>query len=70
MPRNNQGQPSGTNKSEGSGVPNKIPPEDGLVTDRQTDQYTNEEGELDENVRVLHPNRNVDKDLDSGPPYS
>ncbi len=65
-----KGQPSGTNKQESSGVPNKIEGADGLDIDRRTESYTDEAGELTENVRVLHPNRNVDKDIDAGPAYS
>jgi hypothetical protein len=70
MSNNNNGQPSGTNKSEGSGVPQNIQPEDGLKTDRQTSEYTDEQGELVEGVPVRHPNRNVDKDHSHGPAYS
>ncbi len=39
MPRLNKGQPSGTNQSEGLGVPNKVPRADWLL-DRQANQYT------------------------------
>jgi hypothetical protein len=70
MATNDNGHPSGTNKSEGSGVPQNISPDDGLKTDRQTSEYTDERGELAESVRVGHPNRNVDKDHQNGPPYS
>ena len=70
MSSTNNGQPSGTNKNEGSGIPQNISPDDGLKTDRQTSEYTDERGELNESVRVGHPNRNEDKGDTPGPPYS
>lgn len=69
MGKDHRGQPSGTNKSEGSGVPNKISP-DANRSEEQTEKYTNEAGELADNIPVRHPNRNTDKDIDDGPPYS
>jgi cytochrome c556 len=69
MAKRDKGQPSGTNKKEGLGVPNKIPA-DQKELNEDTEKYTDDADDLNDNIRVLHPNRNVDKDFDTGPPYS
>lgn len=69
MGKEQRGKPSGTNKEEGTGVPNKLP-EDQNVNDRDTEKYTDDRDNVNDNIRILHPNRNVDKDIETGPPYS
>ncbi|MDB5208918.1 MAG: hypothetical protein JWR72_3993 [Flavisolibacter sp.] len=58
-----QGQPSGSNKPmDGTGIPTKI--NDGNMPNDQrlTDEYTNDDNEIAEGVRTMHPNRNESKD--------
>ncbi len=69
MARKDKGQPSGTNKKEGLGVSNKIPADQQEINE-DTEKYIDDADNLKDNIRVLHPNRNVDKDIDTGPPYS
>ncbi len=69
MARKDKGQPSGTNKREGLEVPNKIPADQPELNE-DSEKYTDDADELYDNIRVLHPNRNVDKDIETGPPYS
>ncbi len=69
MAERDKRQPSGTNKNEGLGAPNKIPA-DQQELNEDSEKYTDAADDLNDNIRVLHPNRNVDKDIDSGPPYS
>ncbi len=68
MAKRDKGQPSGPNKREGL-VPNKIPAEQQELNE-DTEKYMDDADDLNDNIRVLHPNRNVDKDIDAGPPYS
>lgn len=56
-----KGQPSGNRPSEGTGIPSKINAENMPNDERLTDQYTDNEEDISDNVRTLHPNRNVDK---------
>ena len=62
MGKDHRGQPSGTNKSEGSGVPGGKFLED-LDKDQEiTEKYTDSNDQIAEHVPVTHPNRNTDKD--------
>lgn len=70
MANENKGQPSGTNKNEGTGVPVKMPPEGNQQTEKQSERYTDGADEIRGDIRQRHPNRNTDKDVDDGPPYS
>ena len=63
MAQDHRGQPSGTNKSEATGVPAGGQNLDDLQRDQElTDRYTNDDGDIAEGVRELNPNRNVDKE--------
>ncbi len=62
MNTDHKGQPSGTNKSEGTGTPGgdnyvENPEQDQRVTER----YTDGNGDLGDQVRHNNPNRNTDK---------
>lgn len=57
-----KGQPSGNTPAQGTGVPQQINDENMPQDERMTDEYTNDDEEISEGVRVRHPNRNVDKD--------
>ena len=61
MARHN-GKPSGVNKSEGTGVPQKIQPTPAKGRKNDPEKYVNEDGEVSEQVRTNNPNRNVDKE--------
>ena len=62
MGRDHSGQPSGTNKSEGTGVPAGGQNVDDLQRDQElTDRYTDGDNNVAEGVRTANPNRNVDK---------
>lgn len=53
-----KGKPSGGNKPEsGTGIPTDHLKNDELLTGK----YTNDDEKIAEQVRVKHPNRNVDK---------
>jgi len=61
MGKDHRGQPSGNNKSEGWGLRPDMP-EEKLEQDLEaSDKYTKNDEEPAENIRVMHPNRNVDK---------
>ena len=62
MDTGSKGQPSGTNKSEGTGVPADFSEEKLEKDDLLTERYTENENEVAKNVRQNNPNRNVDKD--------
>ena len=62
-------RPSGPDQDERTGVPNNMPA-DQNVDDQNTEKYTDDRDNVNDNIRVLHPNRNVDKDIETGPPYS
>jgi hypothetical protein len=63
MGKDHTGQPSGTNKSEATGVPAGGQNMDDLQRDGElTDRYTNDDGGIAEGVRSANPNRNVDKE--------
>jgi hypothetical protein len=63
MGKDHLGQPSGTNKSEGTGVPAGGQNLDNLQRDQElTDQYTDDDRNIAQGVRSANPNRNVDKD--------
>ena len=62
MGKDHRGHPSGVNKSEGSGVPGGKFVEDLKRDEEITDQYTDSQDNIAENIRVNHPNRNTDKD--------
>ena len=63
MGKDHRGQPSGTNKSETTGVPAGGQNLDDLQRDGElTDRYTDDDGNIAAGVRQQNPNRNVDKD--------
>lgn len=62
MPKDHRGQPSGSNKSEGTGVPSNTDNEDLRQDDEITEKYTEDDSSVAENIRQNHPNRNVSKD--------
>ena len=56
-----KGKPSGTNKSTGTGTPANIKPGDLKHDKRLTQQYTDEDKKLSDQVKAKGPNRNVNK---------
>lgn len=62
MEKDHRGQPSGTNKSEGTGVPAGKNIEDLKRDEELTNTYTDGGDGLAEGVRTNNPNRNVDKE--------
>jgi hypothetical protein len=61
MAKDQKGMPSGLNKSEGTGVPQKMEDKD-LEKDKElTRDYTDEDTQVSDNVQRNNPNRNVDK---------
>ena len=61
-----KGQPSGNKPMRGTGVPQKISDENRPQDERMTDDYTQDDQEIKENVHVLRKNRNVDKGQQPG----
>lgn len=56
-----KGMPSGVNKSEGTGIPQKLENKD-LERDKElTEDFTDKDTEISDDVRTNNPNRNVDK---------
>lgn len=63
MGKDHLGQPTGTNKSEGIGVPAGGQNMDDQQRDQElTERYTDGDGNVADGVRTANPNRNVDKD--------
>lgn len=63
MAKDHTGQPAGTNKSEGTGVPAGGQNMDNLQRDQElTERYTDGDNNVAEGVRTANPNRNVDKE--------
>lgn len=62
MGKENKGQPSGTNKSEGTGLVPELKDQDLEKTRELTDKYIDHVDKLADNVRKEHPNRNTDKE--------
>lgn len=61
MTDSKKGMPSGLNKSEGTGIPQKMEDKD-LKRDKElTQDYTDKDTEISDNVQHNNPNRNVDK---------
>jgi len=57
-----KGMPSGRNKpGEGTGVPSKINNDDEQLDNRITNQYTDDDKQVAEQVPLRHRNRNVNK---------
>jgi hypothetical protein len=61
MGKENKGQPSATNKSEGTGLSADMQNQDLEKDKEMTDKYIKDEDEISDNVRQEDPNRNVDK---------
>ena len=61
MARRDKGKPSGANKQEGSGLRPDMPAEKIEQDEQMTEKYTADEDEPAESLRVMHPNRNTDK---------
>ncbi len=58
-----KGQPSATNKSEeGTGTPARVAQEDLRYDQNMTEKYTDDDENVADHVREMHPNRNTDKD--------
>ena len=62
MGKDHRGQPSGTNKSEGTGLSTDMQNQDLNKNKEITDKYLSGEDELNENVKEKNPNRNTDKE--------
>jgi hypothetical protein len=61
MAQDQKGKPSGINKSEGTGIPQKLEDKN-LKRDKElTENFTDKDTEISDNVRHNNPNRNVDK---------
>ena len=61
MGKDHRGQPSGTNKSEGTGLSADMQNQDLNKNKEITDKYLSGEDELNEN-KEKNPNRNTDKE--------
>ena len=61
-----QGKSSGNKPMEGTGIPSKINDDNMAQVERLTDAYTDNDEDVSEGVRTLHPNRNADKDHQPG----
>ena len=61
MGKENKGQPSATNKSEGTGLSADMQNQDLKKNKEMTDKYLKAEDELSDGVRKANPNRNTDK---------
>jgi len=59
--RTDKGKPSGANKSEGTGIPSKINSKKLKKDARLTDEFTDDDKKLAENVRTNKQNRNTNK---------
>ncbi|RYY88856.1 MAG: hypothetical protein EOO15_07875 [Chitinophagaceae bacterium] len=72
MGKDHRGHPSGVNKTEsGTGTPTRMEPENRPNDERMTEQYTQDDQEVADNVRQGHPNRNTDKTKGpDSPPYA
>ena len=62
MGKDHRGQPSGSNKQEGTGLRPHMPPEQLQQDEEATEKYTSGEDKIADNIREMHPNRNPDKD--------
>lgn len=57
------GKPAGGNQPlQGTGIPAKINDGNMPNDERLSEEYTRDEESIQEGVREMHPNRNVDKD--------
>jgi len=71
MGKDHRGHPSGVNKPDaGTGIPTRMEPENRTNDTDKTEQYTNDDNSIADNVRTNHPNRNTEKEDHPGPPYS
>ncbi len=61
-----KGQPSGNTPMKGTGVPQNTSDDKMQRDEALTDQYTNEDQDVADGVRIMHPNRNVDKGHETG----
>jgi hypothetical protein len=61
-----KGQPSGNIPLQGTGIPQQINDENMPQDERMTNEYTNDDEDIKDSVRTLHPNRNVDKGKQPG----
>ncbi len=57
------GQPSGNRPGQdaGTGVPQQINDDNMPLDEQMTNEYTDNDEDIKDSVRTLHPNRNVDK---------
>lgn len=60
--RLDKGQPSGTNKSEGTGSPSNMQPGKNAKDKRLTEKYTNKDQSVASHVKTNNDNRNTDKE--------
>ncbi len=60
--KEHKGQPSGTNKSEGTGLSSTMQNQDVKEDEKITEKYIDGEDKLADNVHKMHSNRNTDKD--------
>ncbi|HEU4904178.1 MAG TPA: hypothetical protein VFT06_15335 [Flavisolibacter sp.] len=61
-----KGQPSGNKPAQGTGIPQQVNDERQSQDERMTNEYTTDEEDINDSVRTLHPNRNVDKSKQPG----
>ncbi len=61
MANDNKGKPSGINKSEGTGIPHKLKDKNLEKDKKLTENYTDGDTSISDNVQTNNPNRNVDK---------
>ena len=61
MGKENKGQPSARNKSEGTGLSTDMQNQDLEKDQEMTEKYIAGEDEIADNTREMNPNRNTDK---------
>ena len=62
MSRDHVGTPGdNSNEQHQTGIPSKMQPEDINRNEDLTENYTNDDQDIADHVRVNNPNRNVDK---------
>lgn len=70
MAKENKGQPTASNKSEGMGLITDMENQNLKKFKKMTDKYMDDDDELSDHVRKENPNRNLDKeDPTSAGPY-
>ena len=60
--KEHKGEPSGTNKSEGTGLSSTMQNQNVKEDEKISNKYMKGTDEVADNVHKMHPNRNTDKD--------